>query len=61
MPSRKTYDYDSFEDDDDDLDDFKNLKIKAGVGHQKYKIDENNCTRLVLQDATCSLCQLEAN
>lgn len=44
MPSNKIYDYDSFEDDDDDLEDFKNLKLKPNIGHQIYKIDENNCT-----------------
>lgn len=56
MPSKKTYEYDSFEDDDDDDDliDFKKLKLKADQGQKTYKIDENTCTSLdlVLRDAT---------
>ena len=57
--SKKTYDYDSFEDDDDDLEDFKNLKLKPNVGHQIYKIDENNCMAWLVSCPTrrhCSFC-----
>ncbi|KAK9899299.1 hypothetical protein P389DRAFT_209273 [Cystobasidium minutum MCA 4210] len=44
MPSKKTLDYDSYDDDDDDvLDEFKGLKIKANV--DKHTFDLGNGTR----------------
>jgi hypothetical protein len=43
MPSKKTLDYDSYDEDDDELDDFKGLKIKADV--EKHTFDLGNGTR----------------
>lgn len=41
MPSKKTYEYDSFEDDDeDDLIDFNKLKVKDDQGYKTYKIGD---------------------
>lgn len=49
MPSKKTYEYDSFEDDDeDDLIDFNKLKVKDDQGYKTYKIGDETRTGSVL-------------
>lgn len=47
MPSKsQSYDYDSFED-DDDIDDFKGLKVTSNVAQHTFKVGNDSCAQLV--------------